>query len=238
VAALDSLNIDRFVALAATEGYRNALTDYMDATLETEFALPSKIRNFGLALAYSNKGASSLAHHHAGKAISDGLTRDEAIEGLLAGVLARGFGMFWDNLWIAEAARHAGVPDVAPIEHTDTAGILEYMAKTFGAVPQWGEVLAEASPASFEAYFQLRATVFRDAALPRRYKELLLVILNCTERYEFGMDTHMKGALAAGASREELLDACRTSIASGGIVAWVAAAPIASGALAAAGLGR
>jgi alkylhydroperoxidase/carboxymuconolactone decarboxylase family protein YurZ len=46
----------------------------------------------------------------------------------------------------------------------------------------------------------------------------------------------MKGALAAGASRAEVLDAARTSIASGGIVAWLAASEVAGRVLAEAGL--
>lgn len=232
---VDSVDGDRLARLELPEAYVAALNGLLATTLEESFSLPSKIRNFGLALAYGNKGALSRSKEHGELALSEGLTRDEALEGLLAGVLSRGFGMLWDNLWIAEQAADAGIPGAQPVERTETAGILEYMRQTFGSVPQWQELLAGTSPQTFEAYYQLRAAVFRDAALPRRYKELLLVIINCTERYDVGMDVHMNGALTAGASREELLDAVRTSIASGGMVAWLSASEIAQRALERAG---
>jgi alkylhydroperoxidase/carboxymuconolactone decarboxylase family protein YurZ len=216
--------------------YAKALEDFRTATLTDGYVLPGKVRDLGLAMAYSNRGLAARSHEHGTLAISGGLNQAEAIEGILAGVLARGFGMFWDNLWIAEHAAETDSGDAAPVESKDTSGILEYMRETFGSVPPWGEMLAATSPPTFEAYYQLRAAIMRDGALPRRYKELLLVIINCTERFDVGMDAHMKGALAAGASRAEILDAARTSIASGGIVAWLAASEVAGRVLAEAGL--
>jgi alkylhydroperoxidase/carboxymuconolactone decarboxylase family protein YurZ len=194
---------------------------------EVDGGLPPRVRNLGLTLAFTNKGSNARAHRHGRLALSQGLTRQEAVEGIMAGVVARGLGMLTDMLWLVDEAPDGGSRHEPEVELADTEAILEYMTQAFGAAPSWSILLAETSPRVLEAYYQLRATVFRDAALPRRYKELLVVILNATERFEVGLEAHMRGAIAAGASRSEVLDAAVTSIASGGIVAWLAAAGVA-----------
>jgi alkylhydroperoxidase/carboxymuconolactone decarboxylase family protein YurZ len=226
----------RITKLGLPAVYAEALGGFLTSPLDGTSGLPAKIRHLALALAYSNKGSAVLSKEHGARAIADGLTRDEAIEALMAGVLARGAGTLWNNLWLAEQAPVGAGYEPEASTPADTAAILQYMGQAFGSVPQWGELLSGASPSTFEAYYQLRAVVFRDAALPRRYKELLLVTLNCTERYEVGIGVHARGALTAGASRAELLDAVRTSIISGGIVAWLAGSEHAQAALDEAGL--
>src|ERR1700687_5398291 len=110
VAAVDLPDRDRLARLEVPDEYRSALQRWLAVTLDGGFVLPSKIRNLGLALAYSNKGATALAHQHGEVALADGLTRYEALEGLLAGVLARGFVMFWRNQWIIDQASDGPAP--------------------------------------------------------------------------------------------------------------------------------
>jgi len=59
--------------------------------------------------------------------------------------------------------------------------------------------------------------------------------MSCVEHYNFGIGVHFRGALAAGASRGEVLDVVRASVIAGGIVAWVTGFEIAEAALSEAG---
>ena len=62
------------------------------------------------------------------------------------------------------------------------------------------------------------------------------MLMSCAEHYDFGIDVHSRGALAAGASKAELIDAVRASVIAGGIVAWVAGFGLVDAALRDAGL--
>jgi alkylhydroperoxidase/carboxymuconolactone decarboxylase family protein YurZ len=62
------------------------------------------------------------------------------------------------------------------------------------------------------------------------------MLMSCAEHYDFGIDVHARNALAAGATKEEVVDAVRASVIAGGIVAWVAAFGLVDAALRDAGL--
>ncbi|MBW3664300.1 MAG: carboxymuconolactone decarboxylase family protein [Actinobacteria bacterium] len=196
----------------------------LEGSAQDTASLPPKVIQLGLALAYANRGRDDEARRHGEAALAAGLTRPEAIEALLAGVLSRGMGVLHVNAWIVEAAAEGDWTPLPDAEAMDTAAILEYFAGNFGEVPAWLEMLADASPPTLEAYYSLRSDILRDGALPRKHKELLLVVLNAVERYDVGMQVHMKGALAAGATEAELAEAMRAAIVGGGLVAWLAAA--------------
>jgi alkylhydroperoxidase/carboxymuconolactone decarboxylase family protein YurZ len=190
--------------------------------------VPMSIIHLGLAFAYSNRGMNDAAVLHGNSALKAGLTRPQAVEGILAGVLSRGMGMLSANIWIAKEAPAGDWPDRAPTEDMDTEAILAYFSSHFGEVPGWLDMLSSTSPPTLDAYFNLRSPVLQDGALLRKHKELLFVIVNAVERYEVAMRIHMQGAIDAGASREELLEAMRAAIVGGGLVAWVAAAETAA----------
>ena len=194
-----------------------------DSALDAS-CVPSAVIHLGLALAYSNRGRDDEAARHGKSALAAGLTRPQAIEGLMAGVLSRGVGMLSANIWIAKEAPEGDWHDRSLVEGMDKQSILDYFRANFGEIPRWLDMLSNASPPTVEAYYSLRSGVLRDGALSRKHKELLLVIVNAVERYEVGMKVHMQGALGAGASREEVLEAMRAAIVAGGLVAWLAAA--------------
>jgi AhpD family alkylhydroperoxidase len=63
------------------------------------------------------------------------------------------------------------------------------------------------APAEFEAWFNLDSIVKRDGAIPRKYRELIAVAVACTTQCPYCIEAHAKGAKAAGATREELVEA-------------------------------
>ena len=64
------------------------------------------------------------------------------------------------------------------------------------------------APKDYEAWFGLNAIVGReDGAIPRKYRELIAIAVACTTQCPYCIEAHAKGAKAAGASREEIVEA-------------------------------
>lgn len=229
--SMSDLHLEPLTSSGAPAELEAGYQALVDAALDLQ-ALPSKVVHLGLAMTFQNKGADDDARRHGERALAEGLTKPEVVEALLAGILSRGVGMLHANRWLVDRAAEGQWEPPNRGERMTTAQILEYFSGNFGEVPSWLQALAASSGPTLEAYYAMRAEALRDGALLRKHKELILVIINSSERYHFGMDVHMKGAVAAGATRAELLEAVRTSIVSGGMVAWIEAADVAERALA------
>ena len=64
------------------------------------------------------------------------------------------------------------------------------------------------APADYEAWVNLNRIVARtDGAIPRKYRELIAVGVACAIQCPFCIEAHAKGAKAAGATREEIVEA-------------------------------
>ncbi|HEY4280941.1 MAG TPA: carboxymuconolactone decarboxylase family protein [Conexibacter sp.] len=185
--------------------------------------LPEGVKRLAIALAFANKGRDGLARRHGEAALAAGLTRPEVVEALLAAVLSRGTWVLEEMRWLVDAAPE-GEWQVAGERAAAASEIREYFDATFGSVPGWLHMLIDTAPQALESYYALRAEILRDGALPRRHKELLLVVVNAAERYDTGLTTHLRGALDGGAKPEELYEAVRAAIVPGGMVAWIAGA--------------
>jgi alkylhydroperoxidase/carboxymuconolactone decarboxylase family protein YurZ len=98
---------------------------------------------------------------------------------------------------------------------------LVYFKAQFGSVPEWARKLAQCSPASFESYATLRATLLADGAASRATKELLTMCLNVLDNTPGGVKSHAAAALRSGADREAVLEALLLAVRVGGIVAWI-----------------
>lgn len=200
-------------------------------------ALPERVLHLGMAFALAQVGSDDESTRHATMALDAGLTYEEAVEALAAAFLSRGWSLLAKVQWILDRCEpQAGVkgPDASPREEVRTERILDYFRATFSVIPTWLAILTDFAPQTLEPYFALRQLTFADQALPRRYKELLLVMVNATERYREGLRVHLEGAVQGGASAEELLCAVKAAIFTGGMVAWLEAADLLAPMLAAA----
>jgi AhpD family alkylhydroperoxidase len=64
------------------------------------------------------------------------------------------------------------------------------------------------APTEFTAWVNFdKITGREDGAIPRKYRELIAVAVACTTQCPYCIEVHSKAAKAAGASREELVEA-------------------------------
>ena len=63
------------------------------------------------------------------------------------------------------------------------------------------------APADVDAWINLDRIVGRDGAIPRKYRELMAIAVACTTQCPYCIEAHARGARAAGASREEIVEA-------------------------------
>jgi AhpD family alkylhydroperoxidase len=64
------------------------------------------------------------------------------------------------------------------------------------------------APADYEAWVGLNKIVARtDGAIPRKYREIIAVAVACAIQCPFCIEAHSKAAKAAGATREEIVEA-------------------------------
>ena len=63
------------------------------------------------------------------------------------------------------------------------------------------------APAEYDAWAALDGIVRQDGAIPRKYRELIAIAVACTTQCPYCIEAHAKGAKAAGASREEIVEA-------------------------------
>jgi AhpD family alkylhydroperoxidase len=63
------------------------------------------------------------------------------------------------------------------------------------------------APADYDAWFGLNSIVGRDGAISKKYRELIAIAVACTTQCPYCIEAHAKGAKAAGASREEIVEA-------------------------------
>ncbi|MBI3937314.1 MAG: carboxymuconolactone decarboxylase family protein [Betaproteobacteria bacterium] len=86
--------------------------------------------------------------------------------------------------------------------------IIERIERERGFVRLWPRLLAERDPDFMECLHNVTTHVLhRRNSLPRKTKEIILICLNAFSFYEFGFRVHVRSALKAGATEDELLEA-------------------------------
>ena len=76
--------------------------------------------------------------------------------------------------------------------------------------------LKEAAPEMMGAFGNLGAVVLKDGAISLKTKELIAVSLSVQNRCETCIMSHVKNAIKAGVTREELVDALGVCVLMGG----------------------
>ena len=91
----------------------------------------------------------------------------------------------------------------------ETEKILKSFQRHFGA-------LNRDIPDTRNAYTDLLKTVHKDGALSAKFKEIICIVASILEPCESCMVYHTKQAIAAGATREEIMEAAAVAIVMGG----------------------
>lgn len=89
-----------------------------------------------------------------------------------------------------------------------TKAILERIERERGFVREWPRLLAERDPDFMECLHNVTThALHKRDHLPRKMKEIIIICLNAFDYYEYGFRIHVRSALKAGVTEEELLDA-------------------------------
>jgi AhpD family alkylhydroperoxidase len=73
--------------------------------------------------------------------------------------------------------------------------------------------MKQLAPKEFAAWLGLDKIVGQDGAIPRKYRELIAIGVACTTQCPYCLEVHTKAAKAAGATREEVVEAALVSAA-------------------------
>jgi AhpD family alkylhydroperoxidase len=96
----------------------------------------------------------------------------------------------------------------------EVAQLLVKFKKSYGKVPDWAETIGQIMPELLEPWLGIRSQVMVDGALPRKIKELILVGINLVRRYPSGVENHLRAAMDAGATKEEVMEVIATAVLS------------------------
>lgn len=205
--------------------------DQFRELIETDGALPAKLKSLFAAVAACNRGYPALAGKELKRAAHKGLTRNEAAAGLilLSSLRGEGAALAFDAT-IREAyppARGADPQTPAPACEAELVraapGEAEANFKSyFGTVPPALATLLRLAPKGADGYFLMRKGTIDCNQLDRKAAELMLITVLASD-YSPMAATHIRAARAVGATDEEMAEAILCAVPSAGIAAWMAA---------------
>jgi AhpD family alkylhydroperoxidase len=71
----------------------------------------------------------------------------------------------------------------------------------------YADILIKSAPREAEACFHLKHTAERkDGVIPQKYRELISIAVTMTTQCAYCIDAHIKNAVEAGATREEIAE--------------------------------
>jgi alkylhydroperoxidase/carboxymuconolactone decarboxylase family protein YurZ len=80
------------------------------------------------------------------------------------------------------------------------------------------EILAKEDPEYLELFHRMHMHVVHEkSALPTKIKEIIISAVDAATHYERGLRVHIRGALEAGASREEIFEGLQAASLPAGI---------------------
>jgi len=192
--------------------------------VETDGALPARIKGLFAAVAAITKRDPGLAARELTRARSQGLTQDEASSGLilLSSLRGEGVALAYDAV-LGKVYLDDAPPAFAPGEAVHAApGEAEANFRAyFGTVPPALANLLALVPRGADAYYLMRKGTIECNRLERKLSELMLVAVLAAD-YSPMAATHVKAARAVGATEHELAEAILCAVPSGGIAAWMA----------------
>lgn len=107
------------------------------------------------------------------------------------------------------------------VPESELAHALEHYGQTLGALPPNIQVLAEQMPAVFEGYVRMRQAVMAPGSeIPKKYKELIFVLLDLTTGSIDGALIHVRVGVEAGLTVQEVAEGLGQAILVLGISVW------------------
>lgn len=164
-------------------------------------------------------GSEEEVAEHGKKALEAGASPEAVAEAVLTATISRGEGALRTALcFLSELPLSDGSVD---LQSKVDRSPLEYFESQLGELPEWVRQLQEFAPDSLASYAALRSRILVDAAMSRRAKELLTMLLNAVAGNTGGIRSHAKAAMQYGADKREILSVLLLGVRVGGIVVWI-----------------
>ena len=214
---LASLGLLRRDAPKTVAGFRRWRT-----IIDTDGALPARVKRLFVACAATVKGYQELAKRELTAARDAGLTEEEAgaAVAILSSVRGEGAALRYHGLF-RQTYPDAIDPDwpaddLAVEPEAAEANFLQY----FGTMPPSLGKLFEVKPLGADAYYLMREGTLSGTALGPIHAELLLVTVLVADYSEWA-SVHIKGARKAGSTEEAVAEAVICAVPTAGLSAWV-----------------
>lgn len=193
--------------------------------VDTDGAIPARIKALYVAVAATTKGYREMAQRELKRARQLGLTFDEASAAAVVLSSVRGEGAalsFISNLDLEYPSQSEGeipMPQMEVGPHEAEQNFLRY----FGSMPPSLGKLIELLPVGGDAYYLMREGTINGTALGPKYSELMLVAVLAAD-YSPLASVHINGARTAGATETEIAETIVCAVLTSGLSAWVSGA--------------
>lgn len=192
--------------------------------IDTDGALPAKLKRLCAAVAACNRGYIDLAGTELKGAASLGLKLEEAASGLilLSSLRGEGAALAFDSI-IRQIYSVAPTVAADPGLVRATPGEAEANFKAyFDTVPPALATLLRLVPRAADGYYLMRKGTIDCNQLDRKSAELMLIAVLASD-YSPMAATHIRAARAVGATDAEMAEAILCAVPSAGIAAWMSA---------------
>jgi len=192
--------------------------------IDSDGALPAKLKCLFSAVAAVNKGHLELARRELERAARLGVLLNEAASGLILLSSLRGEGT---ALAFDQVLGQVYGPPASPLREPSLVraepGEAEANFKSYwDTVPPALASLLRLVPKGADAYFLMRKGTIDCNQLDRKSAELMLIAVLASD-YSPQAATHIRAARTVGATDQEMAEAVLCAVPSAGIAAWMAA---------------
>lgn len=192
------------------------------AVIDTDGAVPARLKALFAAVAAVDRRHLGLAHRELARGSALGLELREATAGLIVLSSLRGEAAALDFAKLIETVfEGAEAPEPQPLPVAAPGEAEANFNAYFGTTPPALEQLLRLSPAAADAYYLMRrGSIDANPLTPKHGELLLLAIL--AAGYSPMAATHVRGARNAGATDAEIAEAVLCAVPSAGVAAWMA----------------
>ena len=192
--------------------------------IDTDGALPAKLKCLFSAVAAVNKGHLELARRELERAARLGVLLNEAASGLilLSSLRGEGTALAFEAMLDMVYEPPASAPREPSLVRAEPGEAEANFKSYWGTVPPALASLLRLVPKGADGYFLMRKGTIDCNQLDRKSAELMLIAVLASD-YSPQAATHIRAARAVGATDEEMAEAVLCAIPSAGIAAWMAA---------------
>ncbi len=192
--------------------------------IDTDGALPAKLKLLLAAVAACNRGYLTLAASELRAAAQAGITQDEAASGLilLSSLRGEGAALAFANVLDGVFGPAIVPADVPPLVRAGAGEAQGNFEAYFGTVPPALATLLKLVPRGADGYYLMRKGTIDSNRIDRKSAELMLIAVLASD-YSPMAATHIRAARAVGATDAEMAEAILCAVPSAGIAAWMGA---------------